>query len=485
MTIEAPVILSALLFTIIAVILASLFLARKQSSKNEKQKEDKAARPEREAEVCEPPVKPTEAEERREKESFSAPAVVEETGATEKPTVLEAEVASVQAQLEDVPVPDPLPEVISASAPVEMLASVLELHDAPIPESIPKDTFPESVPELVSEQVSESITKPASETDTEQVLEANSGLNLESAPEVSEPAPETVPQLTTESVSEPIPVSKPALDQVSEHVPEPVLEGTPKVIAEPTPGPVSEPTPGPVSEPTPGPVSEPTPGPVSEPTPGPVSEPTPGPVSEPTPGPVSEPTPGPVSEPTPGPVSEPTPGPVSEPTPGPVSEPTPGPVSEYTPEPVSEPTLEPVSKSISEPLSEQVPEVFAEPAQNSELIVESSELFPEQISEATNEPELVSETLLEFTPTPALESVPVVAEHNGVAAAPAISDGEALSFKPGRKLTAKLTKEELAEEQRVQREQLTAIFKLLKDNQETFGEVTEADIEEQLKLYTY
>ncbi|KAL6476280.1 hypothetical protein MHYP_G00147790 [Metynnis hypsauchen] len=38
---------------------------------------------------------------------------------------------------------------------------------------------------------------------------------------------------------------------------------------------------------------------------------------------------------------------------------------------------------------------------------------------------------------------------------------------------------------RVQREQLAAIFKLLKDNQDTFGEVTEGDVEEQLKLYTY
>ncbi|CDQ76300.1 unnamed protein product [Oncorhynchus mykiss] len=40
--------------------------------------------------------------------------------------------------------------------------------------------------------------------------------------------------------------------------------------------------------------------------------------------------------------------------------------------------------------------------------------------------------------------------------------------------------EELEEEQRVQREQLAAIFQLLKENQETFGEVSERDVEDQL-----
>ncbi|KAJ8345508.1 hypothetical protein SKAU_G00297010 [Synaphobranchus kaupii] len=37
---------------------------------------------------------------------------------------------------------------------------------------------------------------------------------------------------------------------------------------------------------------------------------------------------------------------------------------------------------------------------------------------------------------------------------------------------------------RVQQEQLAAIFQLLRENQETFGEVTEGDVEEQLKLYS-
>lgn len=37
---------------------------------------------------------------------------------------------------------------------------------------------------------------------------------------------------------------------------------------------------------------------------------------------------------------------------------------------------------------------------------------------------------------------------------------------------------------RVQREQLAAIFQLLKDNKETFGEVSEGDMDEQLRLYS-
>lgn len=37
---------------------------------------------------------------------------------------------------------------------------------------------------------------------------------------------------------------------------------------------------------------------------------------------------------------------------------------------------------------------------------------------------------------------------------------------------------------RVQQEQLAAIFLLLKENQEALGEVTEGDMEEQMKLYS-
>lgn len=47
-----------------------------------------------------------------------------------------------------------------------------------------------------------------------------------------------------------------------------------------------------------------------------------------------------------------------------------------------------------------------------------------------------------------------------------------------------MSKDELEEEQRVQREQLAAIFQLLKNNKDTFGEVSQGDMEEQLKLYS-
>lgn len=36
---------------------------------------------------------------------------------------------------------------------------------------------------------------------------------------------------------------------------------------------------------------------------------------------------------------------------------------------------------------------------------------------------------------------------------------------------------------RVQKEQLAAIFTLMKDNKETFGEMSDGDMQEQLRLY--
>uniref|UniRef100_A0AAY4A1D5 Matrix-remodeling-associated protein 7 helical domain-containing protein n=1 Tax=Denticeps clupeoides TaxID=299321 RepID=A0AAY4A1D5_9TELE len=68
------------------------------------------------------------------------------------------------------------------------------------------------------------------------------------------------------------------------------------------------------------------------------------------------------------------------------------------------------------------------------------------------------------------------------------SEEQPLRYIPGMLRTSQLERlmshEELDEERRVQRQQLAAIFQLLKENQETFGEVTERDMEEQLKLYS-
>ncbi|XP_031171101.1 uncharacterized protein LOC116061211 isoform X3 [Sander lucioperca] len=85
-------------------------------------------------------------------------------------------------------------------------------------------------------------------------------------------------------------------------------------------------------------------------------------------------------------------------------------------------------------------------------------------------------------------------EAEGATESPGINDKEesnannSLKYVPGKARTHHLqmmmSVEELEEEQRVQREQLAAIFQLLKDNQETFGEVSEGEMEEQLRLYS-
>nr|XP_020662126.1 bifunctional arginine demethylase and lysyl-hydroxylase JMJD6 isoform X2 [Pogona vitticeps] len=72
---------------------------------------------------------------------------------------------------------------------------------------------------------------------------------------------------------------------------------------------------------------------------------------------------------------------------------------------------------------------------------------------------------------------------------PEAEEDEQFSFKysPGKlrgsQYKTMMTKEELEEERRIEREQLTAIFNLIKEKEDTFGEMSENDIKEQLKLY--
>ncbi|XP_077407712.1 matrix-remodeling-associated protein 7 isoform X2 [Vanacampus margaritifer] len=83
---------------------------------------------------------------------------------------------------------------------------------------------------------------------------------------------------------------------------------------------------------------------------------------------------------------------------------------------------------------------------------------------------------------------------DGDAESPEVNDksefhaNNTLKYLPGKSrshhMEMMMSKEELEEEQRVQREQLAAIFQLLKDNTETFGDVSEGDMEEQLRLYS-
>ncbi|KAM8888777.1 matrix-remodeling-associated protein 7 isoform 3-T3 [Synchiropus picturatus] len=82
----------------------------------------------------------------------------------------------------------------------------------------------------------------------------------------------------------------------------------------------------------------------------------------------------------------------------------------------------------------------------------------------------------------ATESPDIIAENEEE------DDEQHLKYLPGKSRThhleMMLSKEELEEEQRVQREQLAAIFQLLKENTDTFGDVSDGDMEEQLRLYS-
>ncbi|XP_068162383.1 matrix-remodeling-associated protein 7 isoform X3 [Antennarius striatus] len=100
-------------------------------------------------------------------------------------------------------------------------------------------------------------------------------------------------------------------------------------------------------------------------------------------------------------------------------------------------------------------------------------------------------------PAPPLElssSASKSLETEGAAESPEIQDKvesnetNSLKYVPGKArshhLEMMMSTEELEEEQRVQREQLAAIFQLLQDNKETFGDLSEGDMEEQLRLYS-
>ncbi|XP_023868459.1 matrix-remodeling-associated protein 7 isoform X2 [Salvelinus sp. IW2-2015] len=146
------------------------------------------------------------------------------------------------------------------------------------------------------------------------------------------------------------------------------------------------------------------------------------------------------------------------------------------PEPVVEP--EPVPEPITEP--EPIPVIVEEPIL--ELIAE-----PEPVSVVKEVPvrELTPEPAREPKPKPVREPTPepiFVPEPEDLE-----SNAEEVHFTPGMKISKLeklMTKEEMEEEQRVQNDQLAAIFLLLMQNQEALGEVTEGDMEEQLKLYS-
>ncbi|XP_037666696.1 bifunctional arginine demethylase and lysyl-hydroxylase JMJD6 isoform X3 [Choloepus didactylus] len=119
------------------------------------------------------------------------------------------------------------------------------------------------------------------------------------------------------------------------------------------------------------------------------------------------------------------------------------------------------------------PEPAAAPEEPGEPVAAPAQTEEEAAPEARQEEELDSD-----------------GEKDSPQAGPEEDDGErpfSFQYSPGKlrgtQYKKMMTKEELDEEQRVQKEQLAAIFKLMKDNKETFGEMSDGDVQEQLRLY--
>ncbi|XP_020332370.1 matrix-remodeling-associated protein 7 isoform X1 [Oncorhynchus kisutch] len=146
------------------------------------------------------------------------------------------------------------------------------------------------------------------------------------------------------------------------------------------------------------------------------------------------------------------------------------------PEPVPEPVVEP------EPVPEPIPEPEPIPVVVEEPILD---LIAKSVGKEVPVREPTPEPAREPNPKPAREPTPepiFVTEPEDLE-----SNAEEVHFTPGMKISKLeklMTKEEMEEEQRVQNDQLAAIFLLLMQNQEALGEVTEGDMEEQLKLYS-
>ncbi|KAG9350333.1 hypothetical protein JZ751_026687 [Albula glossodonta] len=136
------------------------------------------------------------------------------------------------------------------------------------------------------------------------------------------------------------------------------------------------------------------------------------------------------------------------------------------------------------PVEEVLPQLLSEPAPDQQAIPQQSRerataCTPEAVPAKEATPESLSDEELDSSP---------VNEEQSVFGAANIEENYLPLYAHAKLRTSQLekmmTKEELEEEHRVQREQLAAIFQLLKDNRDTFGDVTEGDVEEQLKLYS-
>ena len=227
------------------------------------------------------------------------------------------------------------------------------------------------------------------------------------APVLSEPEPETSPNVITG----PQPTAEPALEPGVTPVAEPALEPEVAPVAEPVLEPEVTPVAEPVLEPEVAPVVEPTPEPVVAPVAEPVLEPEVAPVAEPVLEPEVAPVNEPALEPEVAPVAEPTPEPVVAPVAEPVLEPEVAPIAEPALEPevapVAEPTPEPVVAPVAEPALEPVVAPVAEPALEPE-VAPVAEPTPEPVVAPVAEPVLEPEVAPVAEPVLVLEVAPVV-----------------------------------------------------------------------------
>ncbi|XP_061701706.1 FILIA-N KH-like domain-containing protein [Syngnathoides biaculeatus] len=160
-------------------------------------------------------------------------------------------------------------------------------------------------------------------------------------------------------------------------------------------------------------------------------------------------------------------------------------------EPLTVAQLIPGQESRSKPVSDLQPVIRSESEPKEFLQVAAERLlgpgeesvfaqFPESYQEKPATPKPVAERAAD-DPVPQAEQEPQP-ELYGAAA-----EDDKVTFVPGKKANKfemLMSEEELEQEQRVQQEQLAAIFLLLRENAEALGEVTEGDMEEQFKLYS-
>nr|XP_023692735.1 matrix-remodeling-associated protein 7 isoform X2 [Paramormyrops kingsleyae] len=430
---DVSFIVPAVIFTFLAIILATSIFGKKADPESETIVDDapveEIAREGDELQHKSEKHKASQSEVNRIEEITAEPEsdvpavapVVEKMGTLEKEPVTQSEIPPAQQELEKSQITESVAEIIkkSVSETLSVASRILESEPPPLEKKI--------VPEP---------------------------MNLASQVGFA-PAPKPVPVLEAASEPEPVPEALAEAEPVAQVVLE--RKNLPEVASVAATGPTSVPEVTPTAAAEPASIPEVTPTAAAEPASIPEVTPTaaaePASIPEVTPTAAAEPAAIPEVTPTAAPeevsILETSSKLDSEQESVPKASPT---------DSVPEPILDPLSKTTT-----SIPEDFPESA-----------------------PAVASlEDILQM----AAEPGPAKEEHID-AVVPSSSDGDAEPLKyVSRKLRTSqleklMTKEELEEEQRMQQKQLAAIFQLLRNNKETFGEVTEGDVTEQLKLYS-